>query len=125
MSRPKKLVTRWLRFSMRTLALFVTLSALASAGFYHQYNQAKARSAAVEHLQTYPGMVNTQREELARRKQIPTSEQEPDPLRLWLTDHFEVDFLNDTHRVCLEGRREFSDDDLEMACRLTELTCCG
>lgn len=115
-------MSRLLRFSLRTLAVFVLISAVAFANFFYEFRRAQAREAAVERLVGFPGYVLYEGKHRATADQLsPEASDETGKMQRWITEQLGVDMFCRVERICLSGRETFSDEDFASACRLRSM----
>ena len=104
---------RWLRFSLRSLIVLLLFAAVGCAAFHYRLLRAERRTAAVARLKEFSGYVQYE-----NHQSIKSTSTESSRVSEWLTMQLGLDFFHDVDTVCIEGRREFSDDDLASTCQL-------
>ena len=114
---------RWIRFSLRSLAVVVMLASFGCAHLFYKFDRAQRRGIAVKRLSEFPGIVNyvVDGERINARKVSDLESEHSSRLHNWMTKQLGFDYFNDVGHVCLAGRNRFTDADFAMTCRLNEL----
>ena len=112
----RKPARRWPRFSLRSLVVLLLLASLGGAAFHYRLQSAERRATAVKRLRQFSGFVRYENHEQTNREPAPSGR-----ISDWLIMHLGWDFLHHVGNVCIDGRREFSDDDFASACQLRSL----
>jgi hypothetical protein len=107
---------RWLRFSIRSLIVWLLFSGIAFSAFHYRLRDAERQSATVARLRGFGGCVRYE-----NHHAVVSAPPEANFVTAWLTKQLGLDFFHDVETICISGRGEISDDDFGSICQLRNI----